>query len=114
MTFRAIVSRFANTVGVLLCVAAPAARAQTAPEVTLTRIDCGVEPQWWDLSRFTDSYSHPDAKVLITYNCYLIKHGNDYLIYDTGRIERNLKATVIIGHDSRHLDKLPKFPAAAK
>jgi hypothetical protein len=29
-------------------------------------------------------------------------------------IEKNLKATVIIQHDPRHIDKLPKFPAAAK
>jgi hypothetical protein len=30
------------------------------------------------------------------------------------QIEKNLKATVIIQHDPRDIDKLPKFPAAAK
>jgi len=30
------------------------------------------------------------------------------------QIEKNLKATVIIQHDPRHIAKLPAFPAAAK
>jgi N-acyl homoserine lactone hydrolase len=30
------------------------------------------------------------------------------------QIQKNLKATVIIQHDPRDIDKLPKFPAAAK
>jgi phosphoribosyl 1,2-cyclic phosphodiesterase len=30
------------------------------------------------------------------------------------QIQKNLKATVIIQHDSRDIDKLPAFPAAAR
>jgi hypothetical protein len=30
------------------------------------------------------------------------------------KIAEKLKATVIIQHDTRHIDKLPAFPAAAK
>ena len=61
------------------------ATAQTAPEVTLTRLDCGT-PTNNDVSvRFTDTYAYAAGqKVLFTYSCYLIKHGEDYLLWDTG------------------------------
>jgi N-acyl homoserine lactone hydrolase len=64
-------------------ISTPAA-AQAAPEVTLTRLDCGT-PQLNDVSvRFTDTYAYNGLKVLFTYSCYLIKHGDDYLLWDTG------------------------------
>jgi glyoxylase-like metal-dependent hydrolase (beta-lactamase superfamily II) len=63
--------------------AAPNA-APAGPEVTLTRIDCGT-PQPVDVAaRFTDTYAYNGLKVLFTYSCYLVKHGNDYLLWDTG------------------------------
>lgn len=61
------------------------AAAQTPPvEVTLTRIDCGT-PVLNDVgARFSDTYAYTDLKVLFTYSCYLIKHGNDYMLWETG------------------------------
>jgi N-acyl homoserine lactone hydrolase len=60
------------------------AEAQTVAPVTLSRIDCGT-PVLNDVSqRFTDSYAYKDLKVLFTFSCYLIKHGDDYLLWDTG------------------------------
>ncbi len=65
------------------CTTLPAA-APTGPEVTLTRIDCGT-PVLNDVgARFTDTYAYDGVKVLFTFSCYLIKHGNDYLLWDTG------------------------------
>jgi glyoxylase-like metal-dependent hydrolase (beta-lactamase superfamily II) len=65
------------------CTTLPAA-TPTGPEVTLTRIDCGT-PVLNDVSqRFTDTYAYDGVKVLFTFSCYLIKHGNDYLLWDTG------------------------------
>ena len=64
-------------------ISAPAA-AQAAPEVTLTRLDCGT-PVLNDVGvRFTDTYANNGLKVLFTFSCYLIKHGEDYLLWDTG------------------------------
>ncbi|MEP7155655.1 MAG: N-acyl homoserine lactonase family protein, partial [Betaproteobacteria bacterium] len=60
------------------------AAAPATPEVTLTRLDCGT-PMQNDVSvRFTDSYAYNGLKVMFTYSCYLIKHGDDYLLWDTG------------------------------
>lgn len=77
-TTLAMLISFTGTMGAL-----PAA-AQFPPEVTLTRIDCGT-PVLNDVSaRFSDTYAYNDLKVLFTYSCYLIKHGSDYMLWDTG------------------------------
>lgn len=34
--------------------------------------------------RFSDTYSQGDLKVQLVYSCYLVKHGDDYLLWDTG------------------------------
>src|SRR5262252_3874527 len=64
---------------------ATAAWAQ-APEVTLTRLDCGTNPKPVVVAeRFSDTYAYgPDKLVQFTYSCYLIKHGNEYMVWDTG------------------------------
>src|SRR6185369_7270652 len=59
--------------------------AQTPPEVTLTRIDCGTNPKPTPVNeRFSDTFSFPGLNINFTYSCYLIKHGDDYLVWDTG------------------------------
>jgi glyoxylase-like metal-dependent hydrolase (beta-lactamase superfamily II) len=59
--------------------------AQTAPEVTLTRFDCGSgAPPFSPSPRFSDTYAFGDMKIQLVYSCYLIKHGNDYMIWDSG------------------------------
>jgi glyoxylase-like metal-dependent hydrolase (beta-lactamase superfamily II) len=58
--------------------AAPAAPVR----VTLTRLDCGRSAQARDLAGFSDTYaSH--RKALVS-SCYLIRHGDEYLLWDTG------------------------------
>src|SRR5213592_887610 len=59
--------------------------AQSPAEVTLTRIDCGTGATPTDVGqRFTDTFAYKDLKLTFTYSCYLIKHGNDYMVWDTG------------------------------
>ena len=58
--------------------------AQTPPEVTLTRFDCGIGQSPIDPARFNDTFAFPELKVTITFSCYLVKHGGEYMVWDTG------------------------------
>ena len=59
--------------------------AQSAPVVTLTRLECGTNAAPTDVgARFSDTYAYNGLKVQLTYSCYLIRHGDDYLVWDTG------------------------------
>jgi N-acyl homoserine lactone hydrolase len=70
---------------VLVTLAATAsAAAQNAPEISLTRFDCGKTTTLTDVSRFSDVAAFKGLNVQLTFSCYLIKHGNDYLVWDTG------------------------------
>src|SRR5262249_53680389 len=71
------------------------ALAQGAPaatrEVTLTRLECGtagpptdVGPRPGASLRFSDTYDFDGLKVQLVFSCYLIKHGNDYMVWDAG------------------------------
>jgi len=71
--------------GCATTLAASFTRAQTAPEVTVTRLQCGTNGAPTDVGlRFSDTYAFNGLKVQLTFSCYLIKHGDDYLIWDTG------------------------------
>src|SRR6267142_3154304 len=61
------------------------ASAQGAPEVTLTRFECGTNQAPTEVNlRFSDTYAYGDLKLQLVFSCYLIKHGNEYMIWDTG------------------------------
>jgi glyoxylase-like metal-dependent hydrolase (beta-lactamase superfamily II) len=60
------------------------APAQTPPSVTLTRLDCGTNAAPSDVARFSDTFAYTGLKVQLTFSCYLIRHGDDYLVWDTG------------------------------
>jgi glyoxylase-like metal-dependent hydrolase (beta-lactamase superfamily II) len=60
-------------------------QAQTPPTITLTRLDCGTSAAPTDVSaRFSDTYAYNGLKVQLAFSCYLIRHGDDYMIWDTG------------------------------
>ena len=62
------------------------ANAQTVPEITLARFDCGTGQAPTDVGiRFTDTYAYSGLKIQIVYSCYLIKHGDDYMVWDAGQ-----------------------------
>src|SRR5215831_11202465 len=67
------------------------ALAQAAPEVTLTRLECGTSGPPTDVGqqsgaglRFSDTYDFSGLKVQLVFSCYLIKHGADYMVWYTG------------------------------
>ena len=73
-------------VGACAALSAAFAFAQApAPEVTLTRLDCGTSAPPADVGRFSDIFGHRGLMVPIVYSCYLIKHGDDYMVWDTGQ-----------------------------
>jgi N-acyl homoserine lactone hydrolase len=55
------------------------------PQVTLSRLECGTNAAPTDVGqRFSDVYAYSGLKVQLTFSCYLIRHGDDYMIWDTG------------------------------
>ena len=55
------------------------------PEMTLTRLDCGTTAPPADVGRFSDILAHRGLMLQLAYSCYLIKHGDDYMVWDTGQ-----------------------------
>ena len=53
-------------------------------ELTLTRLDCGSDPAPREVNRWSDTFSYPDLKLAFAYSCYLVKHGSQYMVWDTG------------------------------
>jgi N-acyl homoserine lactone hydrolase len=53
------------------------------PEVQLWRLDCGTVAAN-DLNAFSDTKAYTGQSKRLTSSCYLIRHGNDYLLWDTG------------------------------
>jgi len=61
------------------------AAAQSPAVVTLTRLECGTNAPPTDVGlRFSDTYAFSGVMVQLTYSCYLVRHNDDYLIWDTG------------------------------
>ncbi len=63
---------------------APSAFAQATPEVALTRFDCGTSAPPADVGRFSDTFGHRGLMLQLVFSCYLIQHGDDYMVWDTG------------------------------
>jgi len=60
------------------------AAAQT-PEMSLTRFECGASrPPIAVNDHFSDTYAYPGMKMQLVFSCYLVKHGSDYMVWDTG------------------------------
>jgi N-acyl homoserine lactone hydrolase len=82
-----IMLRTLSMLAIGICANALAAVSAVAqpPEVTLTRLDCGTPGPPTDVAlRFTDTYAYSGLKVQLVYSCYLIRHGDDYMVWDTG------------------------------
>ena len=71
--------------GFLLALTAGAALAQPKPAAPLQlwRLDCG-SIQVSDFDVFSDTYLYPGQPKQLTASCYLIRHGDQYLLWDTG------------------------------
>jgi len=76
--------RFAlHAVAAALSLASAVALAQT-PDVTLTRFECGKTRATKINDRFSDTYSYGSTSLNFVFSCYLIKHGSEYMLWDTG------------------------------
>lgn len=73
------------TLPMLAFAQAPAAPAAPPPEVALTRLDCGTT-NTQDVGRFSDTLAFNRLMIQITYSCYLIKRGDEYMLWDTGHL----------------------------
>lgn len=60
------------------------ASAAQAADVSLARLDCGGAPEAVSVASFSDTLEHPDLKLQLVYSCYLVRHGDRYLVWDTG------------------------------
>ncbi|MBY0284362.1 MAG: N-acyl homoserine lactonase family protein [Sphingomonas sp.] len=79
---RALVMLVAGTVLAGAC--AFAASGKPPAEMKLWRLDCGAA-QVNDLNVFNDTRAFPaKSSMRFTSSCYLIKHGDSYLLWDTG------------------------------
>ena len=78
---RALVLLVAGTILAGAC--AFAASGKPPAETRLWRLDCGSTfvP---DLNLFSDTRAYPGKGMALVASCYLIKHGDRYMIWDTG------------------------------
>jgi glyoxylase-like metal-dependent hydrolase (beta-lactamase superfamily II) len=66
---------------VSLALAVPA----QAADLSLARLDCGTpNPPISVNQRFSDTYAYGEMKLQLVYSCYLVKHGDEYMLWDTG------------------------------
>ena len=77
--------RIASSIAASIALAFATAAAAQGPELSLTRLDCGTPRAPTDVNtRFSDTYSFPGLTLQFVFSCYLIRHGDDYMIWDTG------------------------------
>src|SRR5947208_17061843 len=60
--------------------------AALTPDVTLTRLDCGTDAAPRGVARFSDAFAYKDLKLPFTFSCYLIKDGEEYMVWDKGLV----------------------------
>jgi glyoxylase-like metal-dependent hydrolase (beta-lactamase superfamily II) len=60
--------------------------ARAAADMSLTRLaDCGTQQAPVAVNeRFSDTFAYGDLRIQFVFSCYLIKHGDQYLLWDTG------------------------------
>src|SRR6202521_4583057 len=59
--------------------------AQAATDMSLARFECDTPQAPVAVNqRFSDTYAYGDLKLQFVYSCYLIKHGDEYMLWDTG------------------------------
>ena len=68
----------------LVGMAMSAVAADAPADLSLTRFDCGKTTTLADVSRFSDVAAFKGLNIQLTFSCYLVKHGNDYFVWDTG------------------------------
>ncbi len=62
----------------------PRSRAPATPELQLWRLDCGDFMMKRFGAWFSDTFQYPPGARPLVGSCYLIRHGSDYMLWDTG------------------------------
>ena len=91
----------ASAAAMLSALAGPAMAADT-PDVELWRLDCG-RIEVGDVDYFSDSYLYPGEPKTLTDSCYLIRHGDEYLLWDTGMPATLIGTPLVEGTDTSTL-----------
>nr|WP_156349107.1 MULTISPECIES: N-acyl homoserine lactonase family protein [unclassified Sphingomonas] len=76
-----MIARIAAAAALLLTMGQ--ASAPKAADVELWRLDCGGV-QVNDLNAFSDTLAYTGRTKRLVASCYLIRHGGDYMLWDTG------------------------------
>lgn len=78
-----MLARLALAILVMTAPATGSAAAQSPAPIQLWRLDCGqiYEP---DLDLYSDSYAYVGQSRTLVGSCYLIRHGENYMLWDTG------------------------------
>jgi glyoxylase-like metal-dependent hydrolase (beta-lactamase superfamily II) len=79
---------WATALASLVVLLAGAARA-APPAVELWRLDCG---ELWEgnLDEFSDTHAYVGQSKRLVVSCYLIRHGESYMLWDTGLSKADL------------------------
>src|ERR1700753_1965338 len=73
--------KLAARIGLFTGLALPA----QAADVSLLRLDCGTPQAPTAVNeRFSDTFAYGELKIQFVFSCYLIKHGDEYMLWDTG------------------------------
>jgi N-acyl homoserine lactone hydrolase len=72
------------TVLVAAAAAAVLAASAQAVEVSITRLDCGTPERVAVNELFSDIFAYGDMQREFIFSCYVIKHGDEYLLWDAG------------------------------
>ena len=65
-----------------------------APQMQLWRLDCGDFVMKRYGAWFSDTFRYPEGSKTLVGSCYLIRHGSNYLLWDTGLSDRLVGSAV--------------------
>jgi N-acyl homoserine lactone hydrolase len=54
------------------------------------RLDCGAFPNF-DIAQMSDTFAYPGRTKTLANSCYLIRHNNEYMLWDTGFSSKTIK-----------------------
>ena len=74
--------------GVSLFLGLTAMQAPAAPSVSITRLDCGELDINQYGAAFSDTFQYPPGSKKLVGSCYLVRHGDRLLLWDTGLTDR--------------------------
>lgn len=90
--------------GAVLSIAAMASSYAAAPDVQLYRLDCG-EMTLGDKSVMSDEGLYHGQSYHIVMSCYLIRHGDEWLLWDAGLPKKYLAGPLTEGTFTTKLDR---------